>query len=95
MFMIYRDSKSVAPLQQSWEQADEALQNDILLATRRIDEALHFDPQEKGEGRGGNARILFQAPLAVTFEVDEEKKLVRVLRAWVWTVKSRKKGRVD
>jgi hypothetical protein len=53
-------------------------------AARRLDQQLQHAPQEQGESRGDGTRILFDAPLAVLFEVDEPNKLVRVLRSWAY-----------
>jgi hypothetical protein len=56
----------------------------VLQASRQIDQQLQAAPSEQGESREEGTRILFHAPLAVTFEVDEPKKLVRILRAWAY-----------
>jgi hypothetical protein len=84
MFSVYRDRKAMAIVLRTWEQADEAQRQEILRAVHCLDRQLQHDPHEQGESRGGPTRILFLAPLAVLFEVDEAKKLVNVLRAWVF-----------
>jgi hypothetical protein len=84
MFSIYRSQAAVTPLSEAWEQADDALRCAMLQASRRLDQQLHQAPQEQGESRDGQVRILFQTPLGVLFEVDEDKKLVRILRAWAY-----------
>ena len=84
MFSIYRNQSALVPLNEVWEQADAPLREAILQASHRIDQHLQTDPQEQGESRDGTTRILFDAPLAVTFEVDEPKRLVRILRAWTF-----------
>jgi hypothetical protein len=84
MFSIYRDQTAMLPLRQTWEQADESLQAAILHALHQADQQLQNDPAIKGESRHGKTRILLQAPLAQLFEVDEARKLVRILRAWAY-----------
>jgi hypothetical protein len=84
MFSIFRDQAAMGLLKSTWETADDALREAILRASGRIDQRLHHFPQEQGESRDDNTRILFQAPLAVLFEVDEAKKLVSIRRAWTY-----------
>ena len=84
MFSIYRNRTALVPLTTTWESADATLREAILQASRRVDEQLQSAPQEQGESREEGTRILFQAPLAVTYEIDEAKKLVRILRAWAY-----------
>jgi hypothetical protein len=92
MFSIYRSQTALIPLNETWERADDVLREAIVQASRRVDQQLQSDPHEQGESREEGTRILFQAPLAVTFEVDEPKKLVRILRAWTF---GRSGGRAD
>jgi hypothetical protein len=84
MFSIYRDQSAMVPLKETWEQADAPLREAILEASRRLDQSLHTAPHEQGESRDNNTRILFEAPLAVLFDVDEPNKVVRILRAWAY-----------
>jgi hypothetical protein len=84
MFSIYRDHSAMTALKEVWEQAEPELRDAILRATSRVDKELQRDPLRQGESREGGTRILFAAPLAVVFEVDEAKKLVRVLRSWAF-----------
>jgi hypothetical protein len=84
MFSIYRNQSALVPLNEAWAQADAGLREEILQASHRVDQQLQNDPLEQGESRDGQTRILFEAPVAVTFAVDEAKKLVRILRAWTY-----------
>jgi hypothetical protein len=84
MFCVYQNQKAMTLLQQTWEEADDSLRNAIGQAIQRIGRALQNDPHEQGESRPGVTRILFQAPVAVIFEIDEEKRMVRILRAWTY-----------
>jgi len=53
----------------------------ITRAVGEIDRLLESDPQERGESRDLGERILIVQPLAVTFEVFEDERVVVVLRA--------------
>jgi hypothetical protein len=95
MFSIYRSQTALIPLNETWEHADATLREAIVQASRQVDQQLQSDPYEQGESREEGTRILFQAPLAVTFEVDEPKKLVRILRAWTFTRATQRQGDQD
>jgi hypothetical protein len=71
-------------LRLAYEQGNAALQAAILRASRQVDLQLGQEPQRQGESRGGRTRILFRAPVAVLFEVDEARKLVRIVRSWAY-----------
>lgn len=53
-------------------------------AANAIDKMLEKDPLGHGEGRQGNSRILFEAPLVVLFDVDLDKREVTVFDVWRW-----------
>ncbi len=95
MFSIYRSQTALVPLRETWEQADAVLRDAIVQASRQVDQQLQTAPNEQGESREEGTRILFQAPLAVTFEVDEPKKLVRILRAWTFCRAADRQDRGD
>jgi hypothetical protein len=84
MFSVYRTDTAQAPLREVWEAAGDGLRRAILQASHEVDQRLFREPQLQGESRGDNARILFQAPLGVLFEVNAEKKLVTILRSWAF-----------
>ena len=84
MYSIYRSQAAAAPLAEAWELADATLREAILEASRLLERQLHQDPHEQGESRGAGVRILFQVPLGILYEVDDDKKLVRILRSWVY-----------
>ncbi len=53
--------------------------------TRAIDDLvrqMRNDPLEIGESRGGNRRVVFQWPVGMEFEVDEENQQVEVYNFW-------------
>lgn len=53
----------------------------VTTAVARIDRALAVDPDQKGLPFFGE-RILVAAPLAVTFTVSPDDRLVQVLQVW-------------
>jgi hypothetical protein len=84
MFSIYRSEAAVIPLRETWQGADEDLRQAILLATHRINQRLHERPHKQGESRDGRTRVLFEAPVGVLFEIDEDRKLVNIVRSWAY-----------
>jgi hypothetical protein len=57
----------------------------ITQAANRMDRQLLFDPQNQGEARDDNLRIMIDAPLVVYFTVSELDCLVTVRAVWRWT----------
>jgi hypothetical protein len=90
MFIIYRSQTAMIPLAQTWEEADDCLRTAILSATYNLDKMLQDAPQEQGESRTRKTRVVFHAPLGVLYQVDEDKQMVHILRAWAYQVKSQK-----
>jgi len=64
---------------------DEAVRRQITDAASHIDRRLRDDPERQGESRPTGRRILFEMPLAVTFKVFPEDRIVRVLEVWRFT----------
>jgi hypothetical protein len=93
MFSIYRSQTSLTSLSAFWEQADQPLREAIMRASSEIDRQLQTAPREQGESRDDATRILFQAPLAVLYEVDEARQLVRILRTWAYRSVNQRKQR--
>lgn len=54
----------------------------ITAAARDIDHRLRVQPDAVGESRDGSRRILIAGPLAVTYEIRPEDRIVRVLNVW-------------
>jgi hypothetical protein len=52
-------------------------------AANTIDDLLSEDPDQRGESRYENVRILFVPPLGVDFEVNEQDRIVYVLSVWL------------
>jgi plasmid stabilization system protein ParE len=53
-------------------------------AVSQIDRTLAHNPQQVGESRSEEIRILFEPPLGAFFEVDDARQIVHVLRVWVF-----------
>ena len=54
----------------------------ITAAANAIDALLRVDPHLQGESRADGTRVLFQPPLGVRFEVNEQDRVVEVLKVW-------------
>jgi hypothetical protein len=57
----------------------------ITAMSNRIDYLLARDPENVGESRAGQTRILIEPPLAVLFEVSLPDCLVTVFAVWRWS----------
>jgi hypothetical protein len=67
-----------------WMQAaDRAV---VTAAAEAIDRRLAASPETEGESREDGLRILFDAPLAATYEVDSRTREVRVAHVWRFRV---------
>jgi hypothetical protein len=71
-------------LAELWLNAATDTRREITVAAREIDLALQHSPQDVGESRSDGRRIVFAAPLAVVFEVEEPACVVRVLKVWCY-----------
>ena len=63
--------------------SDPELQMDVIRAFYRVEAILGYFPDQVGESRGANKRIVIEAPLTVYYRIDRANKLVRVLRVLV------------
>ena len=78
--VVWLDS-AASELADAWLTAkDRAV---VTAAARNIDQRLKDSPESAGEAREEIRRILFAGPLAVTFEVSINDRLVRVLDVWL------------
>jgi hypothetical protein len=84
MFSVYRSYAAQSGLRLAWESGDEAMREAIRRACHFIDLRLRLAPADEGESRGERARVLFQKPVAVLFEVDQDNQVVRILRSWIY-----------
>ena len=67
-------------LAQAW--IDAADRPAVTAAANEMDALLRRDPAAVGESRGEKTRLLIVPPLIALFEVEEEDRLVRVLKVW-------------
>jgi hypothetical protein len=79
--VIWLDSPA-AELFELW--SDPELRDGVVAASRKITSALEFSPNEVGESRPDNVRIIFEAPLAVIYEVFLGERKVNILRIWYY-----------
>jgi hypothetical protein len=79
MFTVRWTRSALNELAALWLQADASFRQAITLATNQIDLTLQRDPENAGESRDGNERVLFEFPLAIRFEAVTQRRVVRVL----------------
>ena len=80
-FTVVWLESAAGELAEAWCMAkDRAL---VTAAARDIDQRLRVHSESAGESREGVRRILIAGPLAVTFEISIEDRLVRVLDVWL------------
>lgn len=65
-----------------WLDASPHERRAITGATREIDSLLRVNPENVGESRSEDRRILLAAPLGVTFKIEPDDRKVRVLKVW-------------
>lgn len=63
---------------------DEPLRSQVTLAANEIDRLLQVAPEKEGESREGSIRILFVAPLVVTYRIDKKDMTVCVREVWLY-----------
>lgn len=84
MFSVFKPQAALTEVLSAWNQADGHTRLKIEVALIHLESQLHENPFEQGESREDGTRVLFHSPLALTIEIDEEQKLVRVVRAWTF-----------
>ncbi len=82
IFRVRWERTALNELTEIWLQAASAMRHAITAATFAIDQQLKSNPFSTSESRQHGRRVMFEAPLGVTFAVDENSKLVSVLRVW-------------
>lgn len=69
-------------LAEIWMSAND--RNAVSRAAHAIDEALRVDPEQVGESRADDVRILLEPPLGVLYTVSPDDRMVYVLSVWRW-----------
>jgi hypothetical protein len=72
--------RAEAKLAQIWSEAADRSQ--VTQAANAIDGDLGDDPENCGESRPDGLRIHILSPLAVTFRVEVDDRIVRVVDVW-------------
>jgi hypothetical protein len=65
--------------------SDPRLREAILPAGQRIEATLELSPNEVGESRPDNVRIIFEPPLAAIYEVFLYERKVNIIRIWYYS----------
>jgi plasmid stabilization system protein ParE len=63
-----------------WTDADD--RRAVTAAANEIDRLLKSNPRGQAESRRGGVRVVFIDPLGVFFDIQDEDRLVSVLRVW-------------
>jgi hypothetical protein len=84
MFSVFKHQDALLDVLMAWHDGDDRLRAGIQSAMCALEKELQEDPADKGESRGNGRRVLFHYPIAVTFEVDEALRLVRIVRGWTF-----------
>jgi hypothetical protein len=80
MFRVRWERRALDELTDLWTQADSSLRQAITTASHIIDQRLRADPNDEGESRAKNRRIMFVPPLAAIFRVEADGQTVSVLQ---------------
>jgi hypothetical protein len=56
----------------------------ITAATYQIENDLKESPEDEGESRGDDERVVFAFPLGINFRVYPEQFIVRVRHVWTY-----------
>lgn len=84
MFRVRWEQTALNELTMLWIEADSAMRRTITAAANQIDHRLQTDPIGQSESRAEGRRILFFAPLGITFRLEADGKTVSVLHIWLF-----------
>lgn len=84
MFRVEWLQSALDQLAAAWGAADSELRRAITAAAAELDHQLAVAPDVYGESRADDERVLFIVPLAATFTVDSDQRLVTVLSVRVY-----------
>ena len=76
-------------LTQNWLKSDPPVRKAITVASESIEKQLRLNPQDAGESRSPDYRILIETPLGLFFRVEEDAKIVTIFHLWL--IRTRKK----
>jgi len=89
MFLVEWLQSVLDELARLWTEADSALRKAITAASHEIDQRLQRDPHNEGESRSMGRRIMFVAPLAVTFRIEPDGKTITIVDVRLFRPRSR------
>jgi hypothetical protein len=84
MFQVIFSRASLDEVGAQWAGADDEGRLAIGTAFQQIIHQLRTDPYGESESRADNRRIMFVAPIGVSFEVDDVNQIVNVFTLWVF-----------
>ena len=79
MFRVDWLESSLNELTTLWTGADSRQRTAITAAAHAIEQRLMADATNEGESRPGGRRLMFAAPLAVTFQIEQDGATATVL----------------
>lgn len=84
MFSVFKPESALGDILSAWNEGDGHTRAAIELAMLGLERQLQENPHEHGESREDGRRVLFLPPLAITVEVDDARRMVRLVRAWTF-----------
>ncbi len=82
MYRLDFDPPAYLELKAIHDQGDGLVRHEIAAALDALDAQLRPAPNDVGESRDGDVRILIVSPFRFLYSVDEEKKTVTILSVW-------------
>lgn len=82
MYSVQWVRSALNDLTEFWIDASPLDRKLITAAANEIDRLLRLDPENQGESRTEDRRVLLVAPLGVTFKVFPDDRVVKVLDVW-------------
>ena len=79
MFRVDWLESALDELTTIWTGADSSVRSIVTAATHSIEQRLRSDAPTEGESRPDGRRIIFAAPLAVTYQMDSDGATATVL----------------
>ena len=84
MFTVHWADRALKELEALWFDATRRTTERIVEAIKTLEARLMSNAEEFGESRFGQWRIGFQAPIAILFKVNREKRSVRIAHVMLY-----------
>jgi hypothetical protein len=78
-YTVYWSKAASDSLAEIWLALDSAKRSQLNQLISDIEELLRFEPEQQGESRDENRRIIFAAPLIITYRAVPERQTVQIL----------------